>query len=188
MTKTRSTKRALLVSLLALLTCVSMLVGSTFAWFTDSVTTAGNKIVAGTLQVDLQDANSNSLENKQLNFVQATASGTTTVTTPLWEPGATFYTEEFKIVNKGNLHLNYTILITGIDGNAKLNEVMEWGVVAADTNTSVYNMSGSLAPGAATDLMRLMGHMSEDATNEYQGLSMDGIIWYMFFFYSATHL
>ena len=53
MTKTKSTKRALLMSALALLMCVSMLIGSTFAWFTDSVTSAGNKIQAGTLQVDL---------------------------------------------------------------------------------------------------------------------------------------
>jgi len=53
MTKTRSTKRALLMSGLALLMCVSMLIGSTFAWFTDSVTSAGNKIVAGTLNIDM---------------------------------------------------------------------------------------------------------------------------------------
>ena len=38
MTKKKSTKRALLTSALALLVCVSMLVGSTFAWFTDHVT------------------------------------------------------------------------------------------------------------------------------------------------------
>ena len=54
MTKTKSTKRALLLSALSLLMCVSMLIGSTFAWFTDSVTSAGNKIQAGTLKVDLE--------------------------------------------------------------------------------------------------------------------------------------
>ena len=52
MTK-RSTKRALLMSALALVVCLSMLVGTTFAWFTDSVTSSGNKIVAGKLEVDL---------------------------------------------------------------------------------------------------------------------------------------
>ena len=41
MTKTKSTKRALLLSALSLLMCVSMLIGSTFAWFTDSVTSSG---------------------------------------------------------------------------------------------------------------------------------------------------
>ena len=49
MTKTRNTKRALLASALALLVCVSMLIGSTFAWFTDSVTSGRNTIQSGNL-------------------------------------------------------------------------------------------------------------------------------------------
>ena len=44
MTKKRSTKRALLLSALSLLMCISMLIGSTFAWFTDSVTSGSNVI------------------------------------------------------------------------------------------------------------------------------------------------
>ena len=53
MTNTKRTKRALLSSVVALLLCFSMLIGTTYAWFTDSVTSAGNKIVAGTLDVQL---------------------------------------------------------------------------------------------------------------------------------------
>ena len=53
MTKKRSTKRALLLSALSLLMCVSMLIGSTFAWFTDSVTSGKNKIQSGNLDVEL---------------------------------------------------------------------------------------------------------------------------------------
>jgi len=53
MTKKRTTKRALLLSALSLLMCVSMLVGSTFAWFTDSVTSGVNKIVAGNLDIEV---------------------------------------------------------------------------------------------------------------------------------------
>ena len=49
MTISKSTKRALLTSVLALLMCVTMLVGATFAWFTDTASTAVNKIQAGTL-------------------------------------------------------------------------------------------------------------------------------------------
>ena len=44
MTKNKTTKRALLVSVLALLLCASLLVGSTFAWFTDNVTSTNNII------------------------------------------------------------------------------------------------------------------------------------------------
>ena len=53
MTNRVSTKRALVLSLLSMLLCVSMLVGSTYAWFTDTATTAVNKIQAGTLDVAL---------------------------------------------------------------------------------------------------------------------------------------
>ena len=52
----KATKRALLTSVMALVMCVVMLVGTTFAWFTDSASTAVNKIVAGNLKVDLEYA------------------------------------------------------------------------------------------------------------------------------------
>ena len=42
--KKNSTKRSLLASVLALVMCVSMLVGTTFAWFTDTASTGVNKI------------------------------------------------------------------------------------------------------------------------------------------------
>ena len=49
MTNKTVTKRALTTSALAILTCIAMLIGSTFAWFTDTASTAVNKIVSGTL-------------------------------------------------------------------------------------------------------------------------------------------
>ena len=54
MTKTKTTKRSLVMSALALFICVSMLIGSTYAWFTDTVTSSGNKIQSGTLKIDLE--------------------------------------------------------------------------------------------------------------------------------------
>ncbi len=62
MTTKKSTKSALLSSVLATALCVAMLVGATFAWFTDGVTSGKNKIVAGNLDIDLVDAEGNSLE------------------------------------------------------------------------------------------------------------------------------
>ena len=53
MTK-RSTKSSLILSAISLLLCASMLIGTTFAWFTDSVTSTGNKIQSGTLVLDLE--------------------------------------------------------------------------------------------------------------------------------------
>ena len=54
MNNTKTTKRALLSSVMAILICVAMLIGTTFAWFTDSASTAVNKIQAGTLDIALE--------------------------------------------------------------------------------------------------------------------------------------
>ena len=54
MTNTKSTKRALLASVMALLLCFSMLLSTTFAWFTDSVTSGNNIIKSGNLDIELE--------------------------------------------------------------------------------------------------------------------------------------
>ena len=54
MTNSKSTKRALLTSALALLMCVAMLIGATFAWVTDTASTEVNKIQAGNLDLEVQ--------------------------------------------------------------------------------------------------------------------------------------
>ena len=82
MTKQKSTKRALLLSALSLLMCVSMLIGSTFAWFTDSVTSGINKIVAGNLDVELYHSDKAATDEQ----VGDTTKLFDDVT--LWEPGA----------------------------------------------------------------------------------------------------
>ena len=58
----KSTRSAFLTSLTSLVLCFAMLLGTTFAWFTDTASTAVNKIQAGTLDVQLLDENDNSLE------------------------------------------------------------------------------------------------------------------------------
>ncbi len=168
MTKQKSTKRALLLSALSLLLCVSMLIGSTFAWFTDSVTTAGNTIQSGTLLVDLVDANDNSLEGKVLKFVDQDAND-------LWEPGCTYKLEEVYVANKGSLALKYEIAINGITGDAKLLEAIEWTVTVGGVETKLADLNGYLLPNTKTEAIVLSGHMKEEAGNEYQGLMVEGI-------------
>ena len=51
---TKSTKRGLIISAMAILVCFTMLLGTTYAWFTDSVTSAGNIIKTGDLNVTLE--------------------------------------------------------------------------------------------------------------------------------------
>ena len=104
MNNRKATKRALLTSVMALVMCVVMLVGTTFAWFTDTARTSVNKIEAGNLDVQLlmKDNAGNwvDAENKALNFLVngAIPSEGTQI---LWEPGAEYKLPELKVVNNG---------------------------------------------------------------------------------------
>ncbi len=182
-----STKKALALSLLSMLICVSMLVGSTFAWFTDTATVAVNKIQAGTLDVVLYYKNPTngtfeSAESLQaLGWLQKTApDGTTTMVTedgmPLWEPGCTFDLPEMKIVNEGNLALKYKIVISGITGNAKLLEAIDFTVTFDGAGSTLEKLGEERQLLAnANNTFTISGHMKEEAGNEYQGLSISGI-------------
>ena len=54
MKKFNQTKKALLLSLLVLMVCFGMFLGTTYAWFTDSVSSAGNVIQTGNLDIEVQ--------------------------------------------------------------------------------------------------------------------------------------
>ena len=182
----KATKRALLTSVMALVMCVVMLVGTTFAWFTDTASTAVNKIVAGNLDVDIVDENNNSLDGESLSFKDVNNN-----TDILWEPGATFFTQGFKIVNKGNLALKYKVVVSGTTGDAKLLKAITFDVVTEKTTgTDVvvpFDEEADLLPnatapadvttdaGTTTNYYYLRGHMKEEAGNEYKNLTLDGI-------------
>ncbi len=170
MNNTKTTKRALLSSVMAMLICVAMLIGTTFAWFTDSASTAVNKIQAGTLEVQLLDEQGNSLEGQTLGWVAADGRAQDEI---LWEPGCTYKLQPIVIKNAGNLALKYKIVITGIRGDAELNDVIEW-TITNKGQTYAVDQEVSLAANDSTTLT-ISGHMKEDAGNEYQGLSIDGI-------------
>jgi len=104
----KSTKRALLASIMALLLCFTMLLGTTFAWFTDSVTSATNKIVAGNLDVELYHTNGTDTNEP--------VGDTTTLfdEVALWEPGAMVW-EKLTVKNNGSLALKYNLSVTITD-------------------------------------------------------------------------
>ncbi|MGN0492545.1 MAG: SipW-dependent-type signal peptide-containing protein [Acutalibacteraceae bacterium] len=172
MNNTKTTKRALLSSVMAMLICVAMLIGTTFAWFTDKASTTVNKIQAGNLKVQLLDENGNSLEGVPLTWQKAAGHETEEV---LWEPGCTYNLKSFKIRNNGDLALKYKIAISGIDGDAELNEVIDWSYTLADGSAFPITAEGHLAAGQETGLITISGHMQESAGNEYQGKFIDGI-------------
>ena len=178
--KKNTTKRSLLASVLALVMCVTMLVGTTFAWFTDSASTSVNRIQAGTLNVDIVDESGDSLDGKSLSFRNVT--GETNI---FWEPGATFFTQGFKIVNEGDLALKYKVVVSGLTGDAKLLEAIDFAVVTDNTKKDADAVSfaeegqlltkGASAPADNAVYYYLRGHMKEDANNDYQGLTLEGV-------------
>ena len=170
MNNKKTTKRALLSSVMAMLICITMLIGTTFAWFTDSASTAVNKIQAGTLDVQLLDEQGNSLEGQTLGWVAADGRAQDGI---LWEPGCTYQLQPIVIKNAGNLALKYKIVITGIRSDAELNDVIEW-TITNNGQTYAVDQEVSLAANDSTTLT-ISGHMKEDAGNEHQGLSIDGI-------------
>ena len=105
----KTTKRALFSSVIALILCFSMLVGTTFAWFTDSVESGVNKIIAGNLDVELYHT------NKYITAKEKVDGLTDLFTveegkTFLWEPGAVVW-ENFEVANEGTLALKYQLSV-----------------------------------------------------------------------------
>ena len=170
MTNRKSTKRALLGSIMAMVLCLAMLVGATFAWFTDTASTGVNKIQAGNLDVVLEMQNADgkwvSAEGKTLDFVKAADAKGEAI---LWEPGCTYELPALQIRNNGNLALKYKVIITGINGSAKLNEAIEWTIGDVAMGAEQHLAAGE------SNAFTIKGHMKESAGNEYMNESIDGI-------------
>ena len=170
MTNRKSTKRALLGSVMAMVLCLAMLVGATFAWFTDTASTGVNKIQAGKLDVALEMQNADgkwvSAEGKSLDFVKAADAKGEAI---LWEPGCTYELPALRIRNNGNLALKYKVAITGINGSAKLNTVIDWTIGDVAMGAEQHLAAGE------SNAFTIKGHMKESAGNEYMNESIDGI-------------
>ena len=191
----KATKRALLTSVMALVMCVVMLVGTTFAWFTDTASTAVNKIVAGNLDVELlmykkitdesyDYVNISKDKNPIFGSDESTVAQNNNLNT-LWEPGKT-QVAYLAIKNEGNLALKYKVALNvtnPVDGK-DLYKVMQYAIVpdakldsapvqgwTTGSNVTVGQqpVSGevSLAVGA-THYFALLVHMDELAGNNYQ--------------------
>ena len=157
MTKTRSTKSALISSVIALLLCFTMLLGTTFAWFTDSVTSANNVIKSGNLDIALDYWDGDSWE---------TVEGTNSLfTNNLWEPGHTEVVY-FKLSNLGSLALKYQLAIsvlsetegTNMAGDPfKLSDYIQMGVVEGVNGQDAPYATREAAVDAVKDASGIIG-------------------------------
>lgn len=197
MTSMKNTKRALVSSIIALVLCFTMLLGTTYAWFTDEVSSSNNKIEAGTLKIDLlvrdDDGNYNSVKESQNPIFNY----------DLWEPGYTAVAN-VKVSNAGTLALQYgmQIVTNGLvedlrDGNIMLSDVIDVYYAAKevilDTRDAFdgavedkeLNYIGTLTDvifggtmvkdtlkAEESDYATIVLKMKETAGNEYQDLSV----------------
>ena len=172
MKRSRHTKRALAASVLSMVLCVAVLLGTTLAWFTDSVTNTGNKITAGNLQVSLlqkTDTLSDAQKQEGLpavgDYTDISDSETAVFDGGLWEPG---YSKgaTLKVSNTGNLALKYELSFkniqttTGVTNNpanteatGNIAEVLDVYVLDTyrapqDTDTPVGTLQSFIADGS----------------------------------------
>ena len=177
MNNKKATKRALLTSVMALVMCVVMLVGTTFAWFTDTASTGVNKIQAGNLDIEVEYRTTADGEWKTLD--KATdlfgAEGT------LFEPGHTRVVE-LKIANAGNLALKYKIGMNvvsetaGTNKDSKPYKLSEYLKVAT-TGIQQYPAEGGIAEAMEWAIFQPgMGSMwkSHDFANFYLEYASNG--------------
>ena len=186
--KTLKTRHALLASVLSLVLCIAMLTSTTFAWFTDTAVSASNKIVAGTLKVDLEVLTAEgfkSIKEKSdpiFNYEK-------------WEPG---YTEVkvLKIENEGSLALKWVAKFVSEKALSELANVIDVYVLPSATEIAVptdRNLAGYTKVGTVADFVNSIDEttkgvlkaqesaylgialkMREDAGNEYQGKDLGG--------------
>lgn len=200
MTNLKSTKRALVSSVMALFLCFAMLLGTTYAWFTDEVSSDNNIIKTGTLDVIMEYADgtvdpdaatwNDAAKGKIFNYDN-------------WEPGYVD-AKHIKITNVGSLALNYYLRVTADSEVSELADVIDVYYFAdataleranvedgellgtlADIMGTTKNISntvkGTLVPAGQEDAaqnlnsvktLTLALKMQEDAGNEYQNLSI----------------
>lgn len=180
----KSTKRALLTSVMAMLLCFTMLLGTTYAWFTDEVSSKNNIIKSGNLDIELYWSTDAS-DWKQVN------ADTNVFTKDQWEPGHTEVVY-LKIANEGSLALKYHLGINvfseteGTNANGdifKLSNYIQFGVVETDTpfadrkaavaaldNAKVisagYSRSAQLNKTGDTDYLAMVVYMPESVGND----------------------
>ncbi len=191
--KKNSTKRALVASILSMVLCCSMLLGTTFAWFTDSVTSTGNVITTGKLDVAMYWVEAD--EDPATTTAWADASNGPIFKNDKWEPGY-LEAKHLKIANEGTLALKYqmrilangvvSILADVIDvyyfdeavqmDRADFTDANRLGTLKEVLNVEYANniskkVADSLEAGESKTVT-LAFKMQESAGNEYQELSL----------------
>lgn len=195
MMNSKTTKRALLSSVIALLVCFAMLLGTTFAWFTDTAKSTDNVIKSGKLDIELYQWNGAVTDDRANAVPMGSESPAVFPSDIKWEPGYT-HVVYLSIKNLGDLSLKYKVALEVTEvSNKSLLDVMSYAVSPDAQFGSVTSWAGNgtylqgtytedakaqdveLKPGDE-HFFALSVHMDEDAGNEYmnQSVTFDVIV------------
>ena len=187
MTNKNQTKRTLLMSIMALILCFTMLLGTTYAWFTDSVTSSGNKIVSGSLKVDLEV-----LDEDNTTWTSVKESNAAIFNYSNWEPGYT-QVKVLRVANEGSLALKWYAKLVSTNGVSDLANVIDvyvkedvtayptdrndlTGWTCVGTLMSFINSIESTTTGTleayTSESLGIAFKMQESAGNEYQEMTL----------------
>jgi len=191
MTKTKTTKRALFGSAIALALCFTMLLGTTYAWFTDSAASSGNIIQSGTLNIDLLVKGG---DTGYTDYTSVKTSNAAVFNYDKWEPG--YASVAFaKVTTTGNLAVKYRLTIAAESGTVSdLADVIDVYYAAeektvstradittqltrigtlSDVISGAVTIDDTLIPGSDTeDYATIALVMQTTAGNQYQNLAI----------------
>ena len=170
MNNKRATKRALLTSIMALVMCVVMLVGTTFAWFTDTASTGVNKIQAGNLKMEVTYKNT-----ADGGFEKVDKETSVFNNNALWEPGHVEFAV-LNVKNTGSLALKYKLGInivsetgsTNVNGDTfNLSDYIKFAVIEGDATENGIERAAlvAAAENAGSKLIN-EGYSKENNLNE----------------------
>lgn len=179
MRASRKIKSALFGGALLTIITVMLMLGSTMAWFQDTEVVI-NTYTFGNLDVDIVKKEGDQIVGATtLQFVRPDG-GEYEEGKYLFEPGATFQLKEFYIKNSGDVALKYRLKLdtTGAKGQKKLLDSMTITATMGDDKTpfQLDSKTRTLAADAMDGPVRIYIHMKKEAGNEYQNLSVGGLV------------
>jgi hypothetical protein len=178
-------KQKFIITALVILLFFGCFVGVTLALFKSDLLdgndgTIGIITTSGNVEIDIVDLSGKTLQNKALALM--TSSGATDSEKVLFEPGATFYTQGFKIKNTGDIPVNFSLSVSKDDkiDMEELDKAFElWIVKEGDDFRNAKKLTefkvNGLAAGESSDTYYLFIKMQETAGNEFQGKTYTGI-------------
>ena len=180
MFRCKSNKKAFLIAAMIILVCLVCLTGSTLAIFTNNPNdgTIGIVTTAGEVKVDIVDEFANdTLVGKVLQF-QTTANQKEI----LFEPGAVFYTQGFKVKNAGDIPINFRLSVSEDEkiDMEEFNNAFDVWISTDKTNPGnaqkLTDFTGHLKVGETSETTYfLFIKMKESVGNEFQGKTYTGI-------------